>query len=192
MKEIHCKDRKALRKWLEKNYESKESVWLIIHKKNSTRGILSYNDAVEEGLCFGWIDSKPNKRDDDSYYVYFSVRSPKSKWSAVNKEKIERLMKNGLMMPAGLQLIELAKQSGTWDALNDVDAIVIPEYMQTLLQKNTIAKANFNAFPKSVKQGILQWISNAKTTTTRNKRIEETIMLAAENKRALQYPKPKK
>jgi uncharacterized protein YdeI (YjbR/CyaY-like superfamily) len=113
LKEIRLKDRKALRKWLEKNYQQKESVWLILHKKNSQSGSLSYKDAVEEGLCFGWIDSKPNKLDEETYKLLYCPRKPKSVWSKVNKIKIEQLTKDGLMHPMGIARIEAAKKDGS-------------------------------------------------------------------------------
>lgn len=119
-------DRKSLRKWLKKNHTQKESVWLILHKKNSTKGTLTYNDAVEEGLCFGWIDTKPNKIDDETYKLLFAPRKSKSMWSKINKEKIEQLKRAGLMQTAGLEKIEQAKKDGSWNLLDAVDKLEIP------------------------------------------------------------------
>ena len=191
IKACYAKSEKAWRDWLSRNHSKEKSVWLIIYKKRSTTPSVYYSEAVDQALCFGWIDSKPNKRDDESYYQFFAKRNPKSKWSRVNKNKVARLTKLGLMEKAGLEMVALAKQTGTWDALNDVDQILIPEDLQKLFDNNKKAKKNFEAFPRSAKRGILEWILNAKRPETRQKRMEETIQLAQENLRAQQY-QPKK
>ena len=146
-----------------------------------------YPEAVEEALCFGWVDSKANKRDENSFYQYFAKRDPKSKWSGVNKRKVDNLIKEGKMAPAGLAMIELAKQTGTWEALDEIEQLKIPEDLEKQFSKNEAGRKNFEKFPPSAKRGILEWISNAKTTETRNKRIEETVTLAAQNIRANQW-----
>jgi uncharacterized protein YdeI (YjbR/CyaY-like superfamily) len=179
------------REWLMENHQTTQAVWLIIYKKESGVPSVYYSEAVDEALCFGWIDSKPNKRDENSFYQFFSQRNPKSNWSKVNKLKVEALVAANKMMPAGFKMIELAKQIGTWDALNDVDALIIPEDLAALLAANPPAQENFDKFPPSTKRGILEWILNAKQAATRLKRIEETVALAAENKRANQYEKKK-
>ena len=183
----YAKDRKAWRKWLEKNHASEESVWLIIYKKESGTPSGYYPEAVGEAQCFGWIDSKPNKRDEVSYYQFFAKRNPKSAWSKVNKAKVEKLMTDGLMAPAGLADIELAKKSGTWTALDQVDNSIVPDDLQVALHKNKAAKSYFDAFPKSSKKIILEWIHNAKRAETRQKRIEETVAMAEKNLRANHY-----
>lgn len=184
---IKATSRDEWRNWL-LNYHAKEqSVWLIIYKKESGQPTVYYPEAVDEALCFGWIDSKPNKRDELSYYQFFSKRNPKSLWSKVNKDKVERLMAAGLMHESGLMMVELAKQTGTWDALNDVDALKEPEDFLMLLNVNAKAQQYWNAFPPSARRGILEWILQAKTEATRQKRILETIKLAETNIRANQY-----
>jgi uncharacterized protein YdeI (YjbR/CyaY-like superfamily) len=187
VKTFHAEDGAAWRAWLENHHATEKSVWLIIYKKNSDTPSVSYDEAVDEALCFGWIDSKPNKRDDESYYQFFARRNPKSKWSGVNKKKVEKLIAAGRMTEAGLKMIELAKQTGTWEALEEVENLVIPPDMQKMLDRNEAAKIHWENFPKFAKRGILEWILNAKRLETRQKRIEETVTLAAENKRANQY-----
>jgi len=120
---FYAKSRKAWREWLEQNHNTEKSVWLIIYKKETKIPSVYYPEAVDEALCFGWIDSKPNKRDDQSYYQFFAKRNPKSNWSKVNKEKVSMLMEKDLMKPAGLEMIKLAKSNGKWDALNSVEDI---------------------------------------------------------------------
>jgi uncharacterized protein YdeI (YjbR/CyaY-like superfamily) len=184
---VHCKNRKAWRNWLEKNHAVEKAVWLIIYKKESNTASVFYPEAVDEALCFGWVDSLVNKRDELSYYQYFAKRKPKSNWSKVNKEKVERLMAQGLMAPAGMAMVELAKNTGTWNALDEVEQQKVPDDMQALLQKQPAAKANWEQFPKSVRRAILEWILNAKKPETRQQRIAETLRLAAQNIRANQY-----
>ena len=186
---FHASSRAQWRKWLLDHHTSTEGIWLIIYHKDKNVPSVYYDEAVDEGLCFGWIDSKPNKRDDQSYYQYFSKRNPKSNWSRVNKEKIERLLKEGIMHDAGLKMIEVAKATGTWDALNDVENLVIPDDLMNAFNNYPNALQYFESFPRSTKRGILEWIFNAKRAETRSKRILETASLAAENKRANQYRK---
>lgn len=179
--------RQAWRDWLEANHLTEKSVWLIIYKKECGKSSVYYDEAVDEALCFGWIDSKPNKRDEESYYQFFAKRNPNSNWSKVNKDKVARLLESGRMAPAGLAAVETAKQNGTWTALDNVEALVIPDDLQAALNKDPIAAGHFDKFPKSSKRGILEWIFNAKKPETRQKRIDETIALAAKNLKANHY-----
>ncbi|MBR2649444.1 MAG: YdeI/OmpD-associated family protein [Sediminibacterium sp.] len=189
---FHAKSQAEWRKWLEKNHAKEKAVWLIIYKKETGIPSLYYPEAVDEALCFGWIDSKPNKRDEKSYYQFFSQRKPKSNWSTVNKKKVEKLLAENRMAPAGLAMIELAKKTGTWTALDKISALEIPKDLSKAFEKNKMAKQFFNAFPPSTKKSIYEWINNAKTAGTREKRILETVEKAAENIRANQYRQPKK
>ena len=184
---FYANDQTEWRNWLNKNHLKVESIWLIIYKKEGGVPSIYYSEAVDEALCFGWIDSLPNKRDDKSYYQFFSKRKLKSNWSKVNKLKIEKLISENKMMPQGIKMVEYAKQNGTWDALNKVDDLQIPIEMAELFENNEIAKLNFNNFPTSTKRGILEWIYNAKQNATMLKRITETVTLAAQNIRANQY-----
>ena len=187
IKTFYAKSQKEWRQWLEKNHESEKSVWLIIYKKESKTKSVYYPEAVDEALCFGWIDSKPNKRDAESFYQYFSKRNPKSNWSKVNKEKVKRLLAEGLITKSGLEAIEIAKQNGTWNALDEVEEIIIPDDLQKAFSKKKSALTNFEKFPRSSKRGILEWILNAKRPETRQKRIQETVDLAEKNIKANHY-----
>ncbi len=146
---------------------------------------VNYAEALDEALCFGWIDSLPNKRDEKSFYLLFAKRNPKSNWSRVNKEKAAELIKQGRMEKAGMEMIELAKKSGTWDALNEVEETILPNDLKELFDENPVAASNWEQFPRSVKRGILEWIQNAKQPETRNRRIEETVRMAEKNLRIL-------
>jgi uncharacterized protein YdeI (YjbR/CyaY-like superfamily) len=187
IKTFYAKTQKEWRKWLEENHQSEKSVWLIIYKKESGTPSVYYTDAVDEAICFGWIDSKPNKRDDESYYQFFAKRNPKSNWSKVNKGKVARLLEKGLLAPAGLEAIETAKQNGTWTALDKVEELTIPEDLQKAFDQNKTAFDNWEKFPRSSKRGILEWILNAKRPETRQGRIDETVKLAKENIKANHY-----
>lgn len=184
---FHAKTRQEWRAWFEKYHQSEKSVWLIIYKKESKTPSVYYPEAVDEALCFGWIDSKPNKRDEHSYYQFFAKRNPKSNWSKVNKEKIAKLIASGLMQSAGLEMIEIAKRNRTWTALDDVESLTLPDDFNKALSKNKNALTNWEKFPRSSKRGILEWILNAKKAETRQKRIEETVSLASKNIKANHY-----
>ncbi|MFD1255880.1 YdeI family protein [Mucilaginibacter terrae] len=181
VKTFHARSRAAWRQWLAKNHQSETSVWLIIYRKESKTSSVYYPEAVDEALCFGWIDSKPNKRDEESYYQFFSKRNAKSNWSKVNKLKVEKLLQQNLMMPAGLAIIELAKQSGTWNALHLVDEVMMPDDLQEAFKQDAEALANWEKFSRSSRRGILEWIFNAKRPETRQKRIVQTVILAGQN-----------
>lgn len=186
---FHAKSRGELRKWFEKNHEKESQLWLIVYRKESTVPSVYYDEIVEEALCFGWIDSKPNKRDAESFYLYLAKRKLKSKWSKLNKQRVARLIKEKKMTPAGMSMVTVAKKTGTWEALNEVDARVIPADLQKLFDQNKTAFQNFSAFAPSAQRGILEWILNAKKPETRLKRITETVTLAEKNIKA-NFPKP--
>lgn len=184
---FYAKNESEWRQWLKQNHQSEQSVWLIIYKKESGTPSVYYPEAVDTALCFGWIDSKPNKRDDKSFFQYFSKRNPKSNWSRVNKEKIQRLLAANKMAPAGLAMVEMAKATGTWTALDDVENLIVPPDLQKALDNLPFASKYWEGFPRSVKRGILEWIFNAKKPATRAKRIKETAEMANKNERANQY-----
>lgn len=183
----HPKTRAEWRTWLEQNHMQTQGVWLIRYKKGTGKPWFDDNNAVEEALCFGWIDSKPNKLDEERSMVWFAPRKPRTGWSKLNKERVERLLAQGLMMPAGLAKIEAAKQDGSWNALDAIEALEIPADLESALNEYAAAKQNFEAFPRSVKRGILEWIASAKKPETRAKRIQETARLADQNLRANQW-----
>lgn len=142
---------------------------------------------MEEALCFGWIDSKPNKLDEERSLLWFAPRKPGTGWSKLNKERVEKLMEQGLMMPAGLAKVAAAKQDGSWNALDAIEALEIPPDLEQAFTSYPQSRQNFDAFPRSAKRGILEWIAAAKKPETRTQRVEETARLAAENLRANQW-----
>ncbi len=187
---IHAANQAAWRQWLEAHHDTRESVWLIIYRKSSGVPSVYYSEAVDEALCFGWIDSKPNKRDDQSYYQFFSRRKPKSAWSKVNKAKVERLRAEGKIAPAGERMIAIAQESGTWSLLDEIEEAIVPADLEAAFDENEPAWTNFQSFPPSARKGILQWIIQAKGAETRAKRVAETVAKAAVGERANAW-KPK-
>ncbi|MGF1515538.1 MAG: YdeI family protein [Elainellaceae cyanobacterium] len=184
----HPLTRDDWRAWLRENHLRAENVWLITYKKSSGQPTLSYDDAVEEALCFGWIDSVPRKLDEARKMLYFAPRKPGSGWSRPNKARVARMVALAKMMPAGLAKVAAAKADGSWSALDDVENLIVPNDLAAALAAMPPATEHWEAFPRSVKRGILEWIASAKREATRGKRIEETARLAQENKRANQWP----
>lgn len=183
-KDFHPRNRKQWRDWLAKNHAKAEGIWFVYFKKSANKPRVSYDEAVEEALCFGWIDSLPRKIDDEKSKLLFTPRKPKSVWSKLNKTRIEKLIETGAMTEIGLAKIEAAKADGSWNRLDASDNLEIAADLQKAFDENKTAAKNFQAFPNGVKKAILQWLNAAKRTETRRKRIEETVSMAAKNKRA--------
>lgn len=186
---VHPLTRADWRAWLAANHTRPDGVWLVTFKKATGRPRVEYGDAVEEALCFGWVDSKPGKLDADRSLLWFAPRKPGSGWSKPNKDRVERLTAAGLMTPAGLAKVDAAKRDGTWAMLDAVEALEIPPDLAAALAAAPPAADHFAAFPRSAKRGILEWIVQAKRPETRAKRVAETARLAATNERANQWRK---
>jgi uncharacterized protein YdeI (YjbR/CyaY-like superfamily) len=184
LKDFHPLTRKAWRDWLAKNYDKSSGVWFVYFKKHTGKPRVSYDEAVEEALCFGWVDSLPRKLDEDRTKLLFTPRKPKSVWSQLNKERVDKLIANKAMTEPGLAKIEAAKKDGSWDALNASDSLEIAEDLANAFTKNLTAERNFMAFPNGVKKAILQWLNSAKRPETRAARIVKIVAMAANNKRA--------
>lgn len=179
------------RKWLEKNHIRKNAVWVVFYNKKSTKPTISWSDAVDEALCFGWIDSKAETLDIESHKHYFCKRKPNSTWSKINKEKVERLISNHLMTEAGFNVIDIAKQNGSWTILDEVEELTIPSELEKAFEKFENSKDYFSSLSKSKKKVLLQWIALAKTDTTRQKRILEIAENASQKQQPKQF-RPKK
>jgi uncharacterized protein YdeI (YjbR/CyaY-like superfamily) len=184
---FQAESRAQWRDWLKKYHKTGTGVWLVTYKKSSGGPHLPYAEAVEEALCFGWIDSKPGIVDAERTKLMYTPRKPNSVWSKVNKERLERLIASGKMTDAGLEKIEIARQNGSWDALNKSDALEEHPELSKALKSNKLARKHFYAFPASIRKQLLQWIYSAKTDATRDKRIAETVEKAAQNIRANQW-----
>lgn len=189
---FQANSRAEWRAWLERNHERPDGIWLVSFKKASREAGVSYPEAVEEALCFGWIDSRPNALDDERYMQYFSPRKPKSPWSAVNKRRIERLIADGLMAPPGLAKIEAAKRDGGWTAYDAIEALEIPDDLKQALAADPTAEDHFGGFSDSTKKQILWWIASAKRPEMRATRIARAVAAVAENRNPIAYTRKKK
>lgn len=180
--ETYCpKSQTEWRQWLEKNHQSKLSVWLIYYTKKSTIPSLSWSEAVDEALCFGWIDSTRKTIDEFSFMQFFSKRKPKSNWSKINKEKVQQLIDSKRMTKAGYESIETAKQNGYWTILDEVEELIIPKDLEITFEKYKGSKDYFLSLSKSSRKIILSWIVLAKQQETRQKRIDEVVESAEQN-----------
>jgi uncharacterized protein YdeI (YjbR/CyaY-like superfamily) len=184
---VQVESRAELRAWLEANHTRKESIWLVTFKVHVPDKYVSWDEVVDEALCFGWIDSATRRLDADRTMLRLSPRRPGSPWSRLNKQRVERLLADALMMPPGLAAIERAKEDGSWTIYDEIEDLIIPPDLADALAGNEVAARHFQAFSNSSKKGILWWIKSAKRLATRRKRIAETVELAEHNVRA-NYP----
>ncbi len=184
---FYPRSRQEWRDWLQENHDKKQSVWLIYYKKKSNIPTVSYGEAVDEALCFGWIDSKAKPLDEHKFMQFFSRRKEKSVWSKINKKKIERLTNEELMTKSGYEIIEIAKQNGSWTILDEAEALIIPEDLDNEFQKRNIAKEYFLSLSRSDKRNILQWLVLAKRQATREKRIAEIVENADKKQKPKQF-----
>lgn len=186
-KTTHPKNRQQWRHWLEKNHSGSPGIWMIYYKKETGKPRVNYDEAVEEALCFGWIDSLPRKLDAERTMLKFTPRKSKSVWSKLNKKRIEKLIKENKMTAAGYAVIELAKKNGSWDTLTATDTAAennhIPADLEKLLLKNKKAQDNFQNFSVSIRKQFLYWIDSAKRPETRLARIQQTVLMSASNKK---------
>lgn len=184
---LYPKNRKAWRTWLLKNHDSKQSVWVIYYRIKSGKPTLKYSDAVDEALCFGWIDSKVKPVDDEKFMQFFCKRKPSGTWSKINKEKVQRLIEASLMTEAGYRAIETAKANGYWTILDEAEALMIPADLEKEFKKRPGSKNFFLQLSRTDKRNILQWLVLAKKADTRQKRIVEIAELASKGLKPKQF-----
>ncbi|MBB1286383.1 YdeI/OmpD-associated family protein [Flavisolibacter sp. BT320] len=184
---FYPKSIKSWRKWLEKHHLTESSVWVVFHTKKSGKKSIQWSEAVDVALCFGWIDSKKIKIDEETSHQFFSKRKPNSTWSKINKEKVALLLEKGLLTRAGKETITVAKKNGSWTLLDAVEALVIPEDLERAFQAKQGAKEYFLSLSKSVQKMMLQWIVLAKKPETRQKRIDEIAELAVQKRKPKQF-----
>jgi len=181
---VHADDRAAWRSWLEKHHATSHGCWLVTWRARSGRPRLPYEEAVEEALCFGWVDGTGGSYDEDRGKLYFAPRNPRSGWAASNKARVARLIAEGRMMPAGLAAIERARANGSWEILDSVERLEVPEDLAAALASRPTAAANFAGFPPSARRQLLQWVAFARRPPTRAARIAEIVASAERNERA--------
>jgi len=174
---IYFADRKALRAWFVINHTSADSFWLIYDKANGKKRDLTYDDIVEECLCFGFIDSVPRKVSDTQSGIYISRRKKGSEWSKVNKLRIEKLQHAKLMMPEGQAVIDAAIADGSWKKIDASENLEEPADFQRELRKKTKRRTHFDQLSPYARKWFLQRLGSAKTTATREKRMEFLMQL---------------
>jgi uncharacterized protein YdeI (YjbR/CyaY-like superfamily) len=184
--QVYAADRAAWRAWLEAHGERADGVWVVYDR--GPQG-LHYDAIVEESLCFGWVDSQGRGLDATRTMLWVAPRKRGSGWARTNKVRIERLTVEGRMMPAGLAAVERAKADGSWSLLDDVENLTEPPDLAAALDAVPAARAAWDAFPRSAKRAILEWIVHAKRPATRATRIAETVAEAEAGRRANQWPR---
>lgn len=187
LEQVYVADRSAWRRWLAKHHARSPGIWLVFDKKSSRPERLAYAAAVEEALCFGWIDSTVRTLDDARYVQLMAPRKPKSTWSRTNKDRVERLIAQGLMAAPGHASIERAKANGSWASLDAVEALVVPDDLASALGAHPGATANFAAFSPSARKGYLHWISRAVRAETRAHRVAHVARFAASNQKSRHF-----
>jgi uncharacterized protein YdeI (YjbR/CyaY-like superfamily) len=183
-------DRAAWREWLAAHHATATGVWAVTYRRSAGRPIVTYEDLVEEALCYGWIDSQNSVLDEARAMLRFTPRKRGGTWARSNKERVERLIAQGRMTDAGLKAIEAARADGSWDALNDIDDLVVPSDLAAVLAANADAARGFAAMSPSTKKQVLFWVLSAKRPETRARRLEETVRSAAAGRSPLERPRP--
>lgn len=176
----------AWRAWLQSNHTRPDGIWLITYRRATGKATFTYEQAVEEALCFGWIDGHTKTLDEERGMQWYAPRRAGSVWARSNKERVARLIADGRMTPAGQARIDAAQADGTWALWDHVDSLAVPDDLAAALATYPAARAHFDAFPRSARHAILGWIATAKRPETRAKRIAETARLAQDNVRANQ------
>lgn len=181
---LHVTNREDWRQWLEKNHAKEKIIWLIFYKKHTGKPRVPYDDAVEEALCFGWIDSIVKRIDEEKYAQKFTPRKPDSKWSQLNKKRAEKMIKEERMTAVGLALITAAKKSGNWDRdISFPEELNIPPGIKDALSANKEAWENFIHLAPSYKKQYIGWITSAKKEETQQRRLKEAIEILAQGKK---------
>ena len=173
------------RTWLEAHHASETGIWLIYYKKSAAQPTLTWSEAVDEALCFGWIDSQAKPLDAERYMQFFSPRKSRSGWSRVNKEKVARLTAAGRLAPAGQACIETARHNGSWTLLDAVEALQLPDDLTEALHQHPGAHAFFVGLSRSDQRTLLQWLVLAKRPATRHSRLQAVVTRARQQLRPL-------
>jgi uncharacterized protein YdeI (YjbR/CyaY-like superfamily) len=182
----YFKDRKEWRRWLKRHHGKKTEIWLIHYRKNSGKLGVRHEEAVEEALCFGWIDGQLRKVDEEKFKLRYSPRRPKSIWSRINREKAETMIRSGQMTEVGLARIEEAKKTGLWQrAYTNKARERMPSDLKAALLKDKEAWANFSKFANTYRNMYVGWVVGAKTKETRKKRIDRVVEQASKNKKLI-------
>ena len=188
--EIEPESRAAWRRWLAEHHDRSPGVWLIWHTKKGPRvQLITLDEAISEALCFGWIDSSMRPVGNGKSALLFTPRRPGSTWSRLNKQRVKFLTAQGLMTDAGRKVLAAARRDGSWNALDAIENLLVPDDLARALAACPTALANFRAYPPSTRKIALWWVESAKRPETRTRRVAETVRLAAENRSVVNRPR---
>lgn len=184
LKQLYVTDRDQWRGWLGEYHDAETGVWLVFYKKATSKPTLDYEAAVEEALCFGWIDSIVKRIDDERYVRKFTPRKQRSNWSAPNRKRVSKMMRAGRMTEAGLAKIKVAKKSGLWnqDGRPRIP-LEIPSELRKALAGNKQAREHFEKLAPTYRKHFVGWIAAAKRPETIERRIDESIALLEEGRK---------
>jgi uncharacterized protein YdeI (YjbR/CyaY-like superfamily) len=181
---LYFTDREQWRLWLTENADRRNHVWLIYFKKRTGKPTIPYDDAVEEALCFGWIDGLVRRLDDERYMQRYTPRKPRSMWSDSNKARVEKMLRLGRMTPAGLAVVAAARDDGTWDLVDETRLLTDPpEALLAALAENPVAQDFFLSLAPSQRKQYTWWIVSAKKEETRARRISRVVAWCAQRKK---------
>lgn len=186
--QVHLETLDALRAWFEVNHATSPGVWFVSWRAATGRPVIPYEAVVEEALCWGWIDGQAKLLDADRSMILLAPRNPRSGWAKTNKARVQRLLAAGRIQPPGLRAIEIAKATGAWTLLDASEAGLTPDDLAAALAANPPATANWEAFPRSVRKQAIGWVTTARRSETRERRVAEIARLAQANIRPLTRP----
>lgn len=182
---VFFRDRDEWRRWLQKNHGKSSEIWILAFKRHTGRQCVTYEEALEEALCYGWIDCRMRRIDDETHAWRFAPRRPNSIWSLSNRRRVERLSEEGRMTSHGMAKVEAAKRSGMWDkAYRPGKPPELPKDLKDALIRDEQAWKNFRAFANSYRHTYIHWVTSAKREQTRRKRIQEVVRMASQNKKS--------
>lgn len=185
--DLRFRDAQEWHRWLERNHDRSDGVWLILRKKAAEIDVVSYEEALEEALCYGWIDSRLERIDDEIHRQRFSPRRRGSIWSKANVRRVERLTADGRMRDAGLRRVRDAKENGRWAEAYEsrIPSHRMPKDLKDALDADPRARKNFSALAESYRRNYIAWVVGAKTEATRGKRIAKVVELAAKGQKSI-------
>ena len=180
---VEVTDRAVWRRWLEENHATAGGAWLVTWRRSSGRPSLGYEAAIEEALCFGWVDGQAGTVDEQRSKLYFAPRRSRSPWVRSNKERISRLIAAGRMAPAGMAVVERARADGSWSIFDAADRLEVPHDLAAALDARPPARASWEAYPPGIRRQVLQSIALARRPDTRRRRIDQAAEQAQRNDR---------
>ena len=180
----HAETRAQWRAWLMESHASTPGVWLCSWRTSAGRPRCPYPEAVEEALCFGWIDSTVSNFDEDRSFQLMTPRKPKSTWTRLNRQRVADMEAAGLMTDAGWRVVEVAKANGYWTIYDAVEDLIEPTALAVALDANPAARLSWNSFPPSARKQMLWWVIGAMKDETRGQRVAAIVDKAAVGQRA--------